>query len=55
MSKKTSTLTPHDAYFKKALKNPNAAKQLLARYLPEKTLALIDLNTPLCQHRCRLH
>ncbi len=44
MSKK-NTSTPHDLYFKKALKNPQAAKNFLQYYLPPETLALIQLET----------
>lgn len=38
-------LTPHDRFFKKSLQNPNAAKQLLTRYLPKESIDLIDLDS----------
>ena len=38
-------LTPHDRFFKKSLQNPQAAKQLLTRYLPKESIDLINLDT----------
>ena len=45
MPKRKKILTPHDLFFKKSLHNPQAAKQLLTRYLPKDIIALIDLNS----------
>jgi len=45
MSKHKKTLTPHDKFFKVSLQNPNTAKQLLTRYLPKESVALINLDS----------
>lgn len=38
-------LTPHDAFFKRSLNDPQTAKHLLERYLPKKVLATLKLDT----------
>ena len=45
MSKQKNTLTPHDNFFKRSLKNPQTAKHLLMQHLPEKALAMVNLDT----------
>lgn len=43
MSKKI--YTPHDAYFKKAMNNPQTARHFIERFLLAEVCALHDLNT----------
>lgn len=45
MSKRHSTPTPHDAFFKKALKHPKTAQHFLQRFLPKEALAMLRLES----------
>ena len=45
MRDKNRSLTPHDAFFKRALQDIPTARQLLERHLPAETLALLRLET----------